>query len=62
MLYSEPGESRVRVQLPGGSGQVLLVAVGVHGEAAVAAAPVVAVGGKAARDTTREKLQELSKC
>lgn len=36
----------VRVELPGG--QALLVAVGVHREAAVAAAPVVAVGVEAA--------------
>lgn len=41
----------VRVELPGGGGgQALLVAVGVHGEAAVAAAPVVAVRGKTVRE------------
>lgn len=34
-----------------GGGQALLVAVGVHSEAAVAAAPVVAVGGKTVRET-----------
>lgn len=32
-------------------GQALFVAVGVHSEAAVAAAPVVAVGGKTERET-----------
>lgn len=32
------------VELPGGGSQALLIVV--HGEAAVAAAPVVAVGGK----------------
>lgn len=39
--------SRVWVELSGGGGQTLFVAVAVHSEAAVAAAPVVAVGGKA---------------
>lgn len=42
----------VRVELSaGGGGQALFVAVGVHSEAAVAAAPVVAVGGKTDGET-----------
>lgn len=50
-------ESWVRVELSSGGsagssgGQALFVAVGVHSEAAVAAAPVVAVGGKTERET-----------
>lgn len=42
------------MELSGGGGgrQALLVAVGVHSEAAVAAAPVVAVGGKTVGETT----------
>ena len=49
-------ESWVRVELSsggGGGGQALFVAVGVHSEAAVAAAPVVAVGGKTERETSQ---------
>lgn len=37
----------VMVELSTGCRQSLLVATGVHGEAAVTAAPVVAVGGEA---------------
>lgn len=47
-------ESWVRVQLSGGGGgggQTLFVTVGVHSEAAVAASPVVAVGGKTVGET-----------
>lgn len=39
--------SRIPLQLAGGRGEALLVAVAVRREAAVAAAPVVAVGGEA---------------
>ncbi len=46
-----------------GGGQTLFVAVGVHSEAAVAAAPVVAIGGKTVRETSSEvKLCLLSLC
>lgn len=52
-------ESWVRVELSsvggggrgGGGGQTLFITVGVHSETAVAAAPVVAVGGKTVRKT-----------
>lgn len=38
------------MEFSGSRVQALFIAVGVHGEAAVAAAPVVAVGGKTATD------------
>lgn len=43
----------VRVELSSGSSssQTLFIAVGVHSEAAVAASPVITVGGKTVRDT-----------
>lgn len=46
--------SWVRVELSGSRGQALFIAVTVHSEAAVAAAPVVAVRGKT--------VQEMRKC
>lgn len=39
--------SWVMVELSGGGRQSLLITTGVHGEAAVTAAPVMAVGGEA---------------
>lgn len=48
------GGSRIPVQLSGGRREALLVAVTVRREAAVAAAPVVAVRGKAVKRRRRK--------
>lgn len=59
------GGSRIPVQLSGGRREALLVAVTVRREAAVAAAPVVAVRGEAVKRRRRKvKLlhRPISKC
>lgn len=54
-------DSWIRAELPGSGGQALFVTVGVHGEAAVAAAPVVAVRGKAVRENMAVRTKPVKK-
>lgn len=54
-------DSWIRAELPGSGGQALFVTVGMHGEAAVAAAPVTAVRGKAVRENMAVRTKPVKK-
>lgn len=54
-------DSWIRAELPGSGGQALFVTVGMHGEAAVAAAPVAAVRGKAVRENMAVRTKPVKK-